>query len=172
MHVTLHMSASLNGFMARTNDDTDFLTHDNWLVFVELAHRKGAAIWGRKTHEVVRGYGAQFFQDLAGLPCVVLSRDRQFPIEPGFIVATSPNQALEFLRQAGHTKVLLVGGAGVNSAFARAGLIDAVILNIQSVIVGQGLPLFAPAAFDLPLQLQAIDRVRPDIVQLHYLVQK
>jgi dihydrofolate reductase len=172
MFITLHMSASLNGFIARPNDDTDFLAHDNWVIFVELARRTGAAIWGRKTHEVVRSYGPQFFQELAGLPCVVLSRDPQFPVEPGFLVATTPGQALERLRQAGCTQALLVGGADVNTAFVDAGLVDTVILNFQAVLVGEGIPLFAPAAFDLPLQLEAIERIRPDIVQLRYQVRK
>jgi len=48
----------------------------------------------------------------------------------------------------------------------------AVILNLQAVLVGEGIPLFAPAAFDLPLALETIERIRDDIVQLHYRVRK
>lgn len=33
----LHMAFSLNGVSARENDDTDFLSRDNWVIFVELA---------------------------------------------------------------------------------------------------------------------------------------
>jgi hypothetical protein len=51
------MAISLNGMVARENDDTDFLAHDNWEIFVELAYQVGAMIWGRKTHEIVRTYG-------------------------------------------------------------------------------------------------------------------
>jgi hypothetical protein len=46
-----------------------------------------------------------------------------------------------------------------------------VILNLESVIVGRGIPS-APQAFDLPLQLQAVERVRKEIVQLHYAVRR
>ncbi len=62
MNRILHRAISLNGMVARENDDTDFLAHDNWDIFVELAHQTGAMILGRKTHEIVRTYGEQFIR--------------------------------------------------------------------------------------------------------------
>jgi riboflavin biosynthesis pyrimidine reductase len=170
MEVILHMAMSLDGMVARENDDTDFLAHDNWTLFVELARQTGALIWGRRTHELVRGYGASFLVDLNGLGRVVVSGDAQLALEPGWQRAASPEQAVALLEDAGHKRTLVVGGAALNTAFAQAGLVDAVILNVESVIVGHGIPLFAPAPLDLRLQLLAVQRVREEIVQLHYRV--
>ena len=60
----------------------------------------------------------------------------------------------------------------MNTAFARAGLIDQVIINVESVVVGRGIPLFAPEGFDLRLKLIEMKRMREEIVQLHYEVRK
>ena len=168
MELILHMAISLDGMVARENDDTDFLAHDNWLIFVDLAHETGAMIWGRRTHEIARGYGDQFLHDLDGLGRVVVSGDPQLILEPGWQRAASPEGAVSLLEQLGHGRALLVGGAALN----RAGLIDEVVVNVESVIVGRGIPLFAPATLDLRLRLLDVKQVRQEIVQLHYHVRK
>lgn len=172
MKIILHMAISLKGMVARENDDTDFLSHDNWTIFVALAHQTGALLWGRKTHEIVRTYGEEFIQELDGITRIVISSDSHLKLEPGWHVASSPQEAETLLAAADQEQALLVGGARLNTAFAQAGLIDQVIINLESVIVGCGIPLFAPEAFDLPLQLLEIKHVRDEIIQLHYRVRK
>jgi len=170
MNVILNMSMSLNGMVARENDSTDFLAHDEWLLFVELARKTGAIVWGRKTHEIIRGYGEQVLHSFDGLVRIVISNDPQFPLEVGWQVATSPQQAIALLTSAGHAQALLGGGASLNAAFARAGLINDVVVNMESVIVGCGVPLFAPQDFDLRLGLLEMKQVRDEVVQLRYQV--
>ena len=98
------MAMSLNGMVARDNDDTDFLAHDNWAIFVELAHRTGAMIWGRKTHELVRGYGEQFISDLDRITRIVMSGDPHLGLEPGWNVAGSPRKPLSSSRRTGGSR--------------------------------------------------------------------
>ena len=38
MKVILYMAMSLNGYIARENGDEDFLSHENWNTFCELAN--------------------------------------------------------------------------------------------------------------------------------------
>ncbi len=111
MKVILHMAISVNGMIARENDDTDFLSHDNWVIFVELARQTGAMIWGRKTYEVVRSYGPSFLEDLNPVRKVVVSSDPDFTVEAGWEIAHSPQQALESLEEQQVPEVILVGGA-------------------------------------------------------------
>ena len=170
MNVILNMSMSLNGMVARENDSTDFLTHGEWLRFVELAHQTHALVWGRRTHEIVRGYGEPVLHGFDGLARIVVSRDPNFPLELGWQVATSPQQALALLTSAGQTQVLLGGGPRLNRAFACTGLINQVIIFMDSVIVGRGIPLFAPEVFDLHLHLLDLKQVHEEIVQLRYQV--
>lgn len=172
MKVTLHMSMSVNAVIAREDDRCDFLAPENWQMLVELAHEAGAVVWGRRTHEVVRGYGGSFLTDLDGLTRIVLTSAADPQLEAGWEVARTPHEALARVAKAGGSHLLVVGGASVNSAFASAGLIDDVILNVESVIIGNGRPLFAPAEFDIPLLLAGMERVRDEIIQLHYKVKK
>jgi dihydrofolate reductase len=170
MKIILNMSMSLNGMAARENDSTDFLAHGEWLLFVELARQTGAIVWGRKTHEIIRGYGEQVLHSFDGLVRVVISNNPHFHVEPGWHIATSPQQALDVLATAGQTQVLLGGGASLNTAFARASLINEVVVNMESVIVGCGVSLFAPQDFDLRLHLLEIKQMGDEVVQLRYRV--
>ena len=53
--VTLFESMSLNGIIARPNDDAGFLTDINYTSWIELVNAAGAMVWGRETHEMFRG---------------------------------------------------------------------------------------------------------------------
>ena len=172
MDTILNMSTSLNGIAARENNSTGFLTHGEWPMFTGLVSKTGALVWGRKTHEIVRGYGEQVMLGFADVAGIVLSRDASFAVEPGWKVATSPQHALELLEAAGHKQAVLGGGGTVNSAFARAGLINHVIFYIDSIVVGNGYPVFAAEPFELPLQLESVDKAGDEVIEVKYRVAK
>ena len=172
MKVILYMAMSLNGFIARENRQEDFLSEDNYKTFVDLAHQTGCIVWGRKTHEAVRNWDKRYFEQIKDIKKIVVSQNSDFQIEDDFELATSPKQALEKLEQQGYEKVILTGGSSLNSSFAKENLIDEVILNIQSVIIGKGLPLFCSESFDLSLRLKEMIKVSENIIQLHYIVNK
>ena len=173
MRVTLFMVMSTNGIIARPDYREDFLSRENWDSFLECVRQTGALIWGRKTHEKVRKYGAKYFEPLAGTRNVVVTAQRDFVAsEPGFEVAASPQQALEVLKARGCAYATLGGGSILNSAFARAGLIDEVVVNIEAVIVGRGIPLFSPDDFDLRLRIGSTSRITDRVAQLRTTVVK
>ncbi|KKS79899.1 MAG: Bifunctional deaminase-reductase domain protein [Candidatus Beckwithbacteria bacterium GW2011_GWA2_43_10] len=70
----------------------------------------------------------------------------------------------------GFKEVILTGGSINNSAFGKLGLINEIILDIEGVIIGQGIPLFNPEEFELKLQLKTVKKVTENILQLHYKV--
>src|SRR5262245_8154077 len=107
--IILGMSMSVNGMIARENDSTDFLSHGEWPLFMELAHQTGALLWGRKTHEIIRGYGEQVLQSFDGLFRIVISHNPHLRLEPDWQVATSPQQAISLLATAGRSRALLAG---------------------------------------------------------------
>ena len=172
MKVILYMAMSVNGLIARENGDEDFLSETNYQTFIELSHQSGCMIWGRKTHEAVRNYERDAFKPIGDMKKIVVSRNRNFQVEKGFEIAESPRQALDKLEQKGFKEVILTGGSGLNSSFAKEGLIDEVILNIQSVIIGKGISLFSPENFDLNLKLKEIKKISNEIIQLHYVVNR
>jgi riboflavin biosynthesis pyrimidine reductase len=62
----------------------------------------------------------------------------------------------------------VVGGPTVNTAFAQRHLLDRVVLDIEAVVIGEGLPLFAVSTFDVPLRFREIKTLSPNVIQLHY----
>jgi len=169
MRVTLFMTTSANGMISRPDQREDFLSPSNWDAFLDHARRTGGIVWGRRTHEKVRAWNRKYLDPLRGLRNLVVSTDTGFQAgDEGFGTATSPAEALWRLSADGLDQIMLAGGALLNASFARERLIDAVVLNLEGVIVPQGIPLFAPDGIDLSLALQEVERVAPNIVQLRF----
>src|SRR4030067_2450336 len=162
------MAMSLNGIIARENNEEDFSSHDSWEDWLKWVRKSGCVIWGRKTHEVVKGWDKQYLEDLKGVKVVVVSADKNYKVGEEFELASSPEEALGKLEKDGFETVVLTGGATLNSSFAKAGLVDEIVLNVEPVIVGKGIPLFSPDVFDLKLKLLESKKLNGDIVQLRY----
>ena len=163
---------SLNGIIARENNEEDFISNDSWEEWLRWIREAGCVIWGRKTHEVVKTWGKQYIDDIRGVRAMVVSSNQNFEAGDGFELASSPKEALEKLQIAGSNTVILSGGSTLNTSFAKAGLIDEVVLNVEPVLIGKGIPLFFPQEFNLKLKLLSTKKITEHIVQLHYEVEK
>ena len=163
---------SLNGIIARQNNEEDFISHDCWQAWLEAIRETGCILWGRKTHEIVKTWPKQYFADLKGLKLMVVSSNQWYSVGEGFELASSPHEALEKLSRDGFKSAILTGGSGLNSSFAKSNLIDEVILNIEPVIIGKGIPVFNPDVFDLKLKLVRMKKSRGKTIQLKYRVIK
>ncbi|MBI2474163.1 MAG: dihydrofolate reductase family protein [Candidatus Taylorbacteria bacterium] len=163
---------SANGFVARENGDEDFISHDNWVYFCDLANKYKNFIAGRKTYEAVKnwqdGYG---FDDLK-VEKVIVSHNSKFAVGDAYTVANSPRDALDKLQRKGFKEVLLAGGPSLNSAFAREGLIDEVILNIEPVFIGKGRPVFFPEEFEFRAEPISVEKSSPTVTTIRYRVNK
>lgn len=172
MKVTLFMAISLNGLVARKNNEEDFLSHDNWNTFVELAKSTGCMIWGRKTQEVVETWEGEYLNEINDIKKVVVSSNPNLKLGENYIQASSPVDSLNKLEIEGFKDVILTGGSQLNSSFATEGLIDEIKLNIEPVVVGKGISLFHANDFDLKLKLLTTKQITDQIIQVHYSVKK
>ena len=173
MKTTLYMAISANGIIATETGDEEFLSHENWEKFCELAREFGNFVVGRKTYEAVKKWdGGYNFDDLVDVEKVVISQDKNFKLDKGYTLANSPEDALAKLSQKGFQKVLITGGANINSAFAKLNLLDEIIFNIEPVMVGKGIPVFAPEDFELKLKLISTEKLASGVSTLRYSVLK
>ena len=101
--------------------------------------------------------------------CIV-TRNKNYLSNEGFYLASSPKAALDLLKNEHCTKVLLVGGSNLNYNFAKLGLINEIIVNIEAVVIGEGIPLFFNNDFELNLELLNIKKISNKVLQLHYKV--
>ncbi len=172
MKVILWMGMSLNGFIARENNEEDFISHDCWLAWLEALRTNGCLLFGRKTYEIVKSWDKQYINDLKGIKVIVVSCNKNFTVHEDFGLASSPQESLQKLEKQGFKNVVLTGGSTLNASFAKLNLIDEVILNIESIIVGKGIPVFNPDTFDLRLELLEMKQSRGKTIQLRYKVVK
>lgn len=169
MKTILYMAMTVNGIIARENGDEDFLSAENWKTFTQLANKAGNFIIGRKTYEAVKNWDENYgFDDLTGVKKVVISEDTSFKLDEGYILANSPQDAIEKLKQEGFEDILVTGGSTINTSFIKSNLLDEIILNIEPAILGKGISLFSSEDFESKLNLIDVKKLEDNIVQLHY----
>jgi len=114
MKVILSMAISANGIIATKEGSEDFLSHGNWIQFIKLVNKVRCFIWGRKTYEAVIKWEGDYLNDLKGAKKVVISNS-DLKLKEGFILAHSPEEALQKLENEGFKEIILTGGAVNNS---------------------------------------------------------
>ena len=169
MQTTLFMAMSLNGFIARTDGEEDFLSMAHWADYVKLAHEHGNVIFGRKTFEAIMSWkDHNGFDDLIGVTKILLSSDVTMDVPSDFYVMPSPQEAMEFLCESGFENAFVCGGSMVNTAFLKQHLIHKIILNIEPILVGDGKRVFANDDFIEKLTFVSKQERSNGIVTLTY----
>ena len=104
--------------------------------FAAQARATGNFIVGRRTFEGMQASGGNPFGEV---DIVVVSQSVKDI--PGVKVVESPQEALNYLQEKGHTTALLSGGADLHNAFLGQRLVNEVIFNVAPVMEGKGLNL-------------------------------
>jgi dihydrofolate reductase len=106
---------------------------------------------------------------LPGRRNIVMTRDPGRVSQWDNLIYTSlaPQAILENLAQDGYQSVVLAGGARINSLFARADLIDEIIVTITPMLFGQGIAMFEDG-FSADLSLLRVIQLDAERVCLHY----
>jgi len=88
------------------------------------------------------------------------------------ITSQSPKEIIKSLQKEGFKEILIAGGGKTNSGFLKEKLIDEIYLDIEPIIVENGVPLFAENNFEAKLKLIGTKKLSPNEIQLHYKVIK
>lgn len=169
MKTTLFMAMSVNGYIAKADGSEDFLSHKNWENFCELAQECGCFVVGRKTYEAVQAWGEDYnFDSLERIEKVIISKNESFKASDGYITANSPQDAIDKLEKKGLNWILVIGGATINSAFMKEGLISEIILNIEPFVLGKGIKLFSEDDFENRLKFIGSKEIGEGIIQVRY----
>ncbi len=135
--------------------------------FVAHAKAAGNFIVGRRTFEGMRTGGGNPFGEV---DIVVVSQSVKEI--PGVKVAGSPQEALGYLQEKGHTTALVGAGTELHNAFLGQGLVDEVIFNIAPVLEGKGLNLLLDTEHYAYKDVQLLDfkSLGGGVVQLQYAI--
>ena len=136
---------SLDGYIARLDGSLDFLhVRPSNYSMGPFFKTIDVALMGRKTYEVgVRMSGGKFQSH--GLPCYIFSRSLPEGERDGAVfVREEPKRFVEELRKKKGKDIWLAGGGELTREFLKEDLVDELYLGIVPVLVGEGIPLFAP----------------------------
>ncbi len=167
MKKTLFLSISLDGFIANT-DGIPLFPPSAWEDWCALVNEADNVIAGRSSVEQLKD--DEMSSILTPRHKIVLSsRDIDFS-EAGWQRANSPANALEMLRKAGVTEAIIGGGRAVYHAFMRERLVDTILIDLQPVVFGDGVPLFGEVLDPTQLKLLDTRPLNDDAIRLRYQV--
>ena len=154
----VYIGTSLDGFIARTDGDIDWLVkfadEDAVEAYNEFMAAIDVLVIGRGTFEKVLEFDAWPYDK----PVFVLSRTlKTVPDElkeKASVVELEPANLLKHLSDQGFKAAYIDGGKVIQS-FLSEGLIDSLIIAKVPVLIGSGIPLFGSLDADI-----AFDHVR------------
>jgi len=170
MTVSVFVGTSVDGFIARRNDEFDFLPADGGEPhgYEEFFASVDAVVMGRKTFEVV----AKFADWPYGQKRVVVlsSQPVDFSAVRGGVVEQMAGPPAEIVAKlaASGAKHLYVDGGITIQQFLRAGLVDRLIITRVPVLIGEGIPLFGTLPRDVRLRHVATAHYPSGLVKTEY----
>jgi dihydrofolate reductase len=177
--VTIHMAASLDGFIARKDGRVDWLeTSDEFQDgdrmdpgFVEAFLRTiDCYVMGSRTYETALGFEARGLGWSYGDKPTFVLTSRELPRVRDSVQFHSGDLA-QFVNgrlRPTFRAIWFVGGGTVISECLRLGLADEVRYSILPVLIGDGIPFFERLDRDIALHLAEVKAYRSGMVELRY----
>ena len=173
---SVFIATSLDGFIARTNGDLDWLTGAESAAteqdygYQEFINTVDTIVLGRNTFEVVLTFDTWPY---SGKKVVVLS-SKPNAIPPHLTdyvewLSLQPQHLVERLTAQGATHLYVDGGKTIQG-FLNAGLIDELTITRVPTLIGTGVPLFGPLNRDIRLTHIATRQFENGFVQSKYRV--
>ncbi len=170
MKVILYMAMTLNGYIAKEDDDTPW-SEESWTAYSDFVKHTKNIIIGGYTYDLLRD--STSFREKIGNPLVVaVSHSGKEKIQTDDVIAASPQEAIDAVKAAGFTEALVEGGGGINASFLKEGLIDEIIVDIDPVIWGKGKKIFNDVDTNANLELIEAKPFSGKLARLHYKVVK
>jgi dihydrofolate reductase len=179
MKTQYYAATSLDGFIATEDDSLDWLFalgDLNNTSYPEFIAEVGALAMGSSTYEWMQRH-ADKVQAEAGSPWPytqptwVFSSRTLSPIEGAdirFVHGDVRDVHAQMRSAAGTRNLWVVGGGDLAGQFHDAGLLDELILQVGSVTLGTGKPVFPRRVLSPALSLVSVRQMGASMVELRY----
>ena len=181
--VTIHMVASLDGFIARKDGRVDWLETSDEFVdgdkmdpgFVEAFLKTiDCYVMGSRTYETALNFEAKGFGWSYGdKPTFVLThRDLSRTRDTVEFYAGDLARFVKERLRPRFRSIWFVGGGAVAGECLRLGLANEVRYSILPILIGEGIPFFEKLDKDIDLHLAEVNAYVNGMVELRYEVRK
>jgi dihydrofolate reductase len=177
--VTIHMVASLDGFVARRDGAVDWLeTSDSYPAGQTMSPELIDAflrsidcyVMGSRTYETALHFEAKGIGWAYGDKPTYVLTSRPLP-RPRSSVHFHSGDLAGFVNgtlRARHRSIWVAGGGKVAGDFLRLGLADELRYSVLPVLIGDGIPFFGAIGGDIPFHLAESTAYRNGMVSLRY----
>jgi dihydrofolate reductase len=170
----LYISCSLDGYIAKPNDDLSFLSiveHEGQdYGYADFVQSVDTVIIGRKTYDWVIGQGYEFpHSDKESYVLTRQARPNKGSIN--FYKGDLKSLVTELKNKEGKN-IFCDGGSEILNQLLTDKLFDELILSIVPIIVGNGTKLFKEGILEQELKLKSVNHFEKGLVQLHYELKK
>lgn len=154
--------------IAKSNDDTSWISKQEWDSYSAAVRKARCLIIGRRTYHILTKQPE--FAEFKDVKLVVVSQEKFTTLAENHLIASSPKQALEFLKD--FNEVIIAGGGMLNASFLAENLVDEIYLDIEPIVFGRGIPVFQGREFEQQLELLGQKKISDNEIQLHYRIVK
>lgn len=183
MKTQYYTATSLDGFIATEDDSLDWLFplgDVNETSYPSFIADVGALAMGSATYEWMLRHSdniaAQTGSTWPYSQTTWVFSTRLLPLVPKAAIRLVQGDVRtvhsEMRQAAGSKNIWIVGGGDLAGQFYDAGLLDEVIVQVGSVTLGGGKPLFPRRVTNPPLQLVSVRKIGPGFAELRYEVPK
>jgi len=181
--VTIHMVASLDGFIARKDGRVDWLeTSDEYADgetldpgFVEAFLKTiDCYVMGSRTYETALDFEAKGFGWSYGDKPTFVLTSRDLPKTRDTVKFYSGDlvQLVNGQLRPKFRSIWFVGGGAVSGECLRLGLADVVRYSILPILIGDGISFFEKIDRDIPIHLAEVKAYKSGMVELCYEVRE
>jgi dihydrofolate reductase len=179
--VTIHMAASLDGFIARKDGSVDWMETSDEFVGGETMDPAFVAaflktidcyVMGSRTYETALRFEAKGLGWAYGdKPTIVLTH-RDLPRTRSTVELYSGDlaQLVNGRLRPAFPSIWFAGGGVVSGECLRLGLADEVRYSILPVLIGDGIPFFEKLGRDVAFHLMEVKAYKSGMVALRYAV--
>lgn len=170
--LSLFIAASLDGYIAKPNDDLSFLKlvekEGEDYGYADFTSTIDTIILGRKTYDwVLKEIGSSHY-DNGERNVYVITRTERPGVGKTTFYTGDLTELIQRLKSGNGKNIYCDGGAEVINELLKNDLIDEFIISVIPVLVGNGTRLFKDGRPEQRLELVSSKSFDTGLVQLHY----
>lgn len=170
--LSLYIATSLDGYIAKPNDDLSFLKlvekEGEDYGYAEFTSTVDTIILGRKTYDwVLKEIGASHY-DNGERNVYVITRTERPDVGKTKFYTGDLTELVRQLKSENGKNIYCDGGAEIVNELLKNDLIDEFIISVVPVLVGNGIRLFKDGRPEQQLELVNTKTFDTGLTQLHY----
>ena len=168
--VILYIATSLDGYIAKPNDDLSFLSivqqEGEDYGYADFVKSVDTVILGRKTYDWVTKAVGRFPH--ADKNAYIITRTERPSIDKIVFYTGNLTELITKLKNENGKDIFCDGGAEIVNELLKNNLIDEFIISVIPVLLGSGIKLFKDGRPEQILEFVSTKQFDKGLIQIHY----